>query len=216
MTHEEALHILRDRKVELIVGNIDLERWVEGTGRHLEQIYGVTSTEMQEFNAIKYAYRFSTDSLITLGRDAREKARQTSVNDFLKFLEELIQKTEEQIKKETEPKKQNMEEIRDKALQAPPVEQSKKHNWWKDTPVITIILSIIVGAFFLGLYFGNNKFDKDKNDLVDENRQLKADLKKMEDSKDSLYREFDFQRIELQTCTRALKDCYRALDSPKK
>jgi hypothetical protein len=36
----------------------------------------------------------------------------------------------------------------------------------------TIILTLISGAFFLGKYFGENKFDQQKIDLLFENREL--------------------------------------------
>jgi hypothetical protein len=53
----------------------------------------------------------------------------------------------------------------------------------------TVLLSIIGGAFLLGLYFGNNKFDKDKSDFYDSNRRLineSINLKKSISTKDSI------------------------------
>lgn len=52
----------------------------------------------------------------------------------------------------------------------------------------TSIAIIITGAFTLGFYFGNNRFDKEKIDLTDENYRLKSDttnLNSIISSKDS-------------------------------
>jgi hypothetical protein len=38
--------------------------------------------------------------------------------------------------------------------------------------LVPIVISFISGAFFLGMYFGENKFDQKKIDLIFENKEL--------------------------------------------
>jgi len=52
-------------------------------------------------------------------------------------------------------------------------------NWTKSllqrinySTLVPIVISLISGAFFLGMYFGENKFDQQKIDLIFENKEL--------------------------------------------
>jgi len=59
--------------------------------------------------------------------------------------------------------------------------------------LVSIVISIVSGAFFLGKYFGENKFDQQKIDLLFENKEL---LKKQ----DSLSRKVE--RVKIDTLSK--------------
>ena len=175
----------------------DLEVWLNTTHSYIEDQLKSYSSRAQNFRGLISDYRIQK-----IG-DSYGKGidKQHFRLKAIKYIEECVSflqgKLEEEKKlsakkAEQETKKEPMKRIKSfdefsnsgaKTIPAPPLEKPRTQLPFGIPPGLfwTIFASIFTGAFLLGLYLGQNRFDKEKSDWYDENKELKKQIQTVQE-----------------------------------
>jgi hypothetical protein len=197
VSNEDAILILGSQKSRVQSDSGSFEAWLNVTMHCIEDIFGKDSSQLNAFNEIKT--NFARSSLSPFHRVFIDRNEETYRKQAEDYLTELImykkkikkiendnksgfQKIKDEVDKITSPELRMAAahyEMSDNAFDTKPIEKSsqpiKRNHWWQNGIIIPIIIAAIGGAFTLGYYFGNNKFDEKKIELNDQNRELRSD-----------------------------------------
>lgn len=100
--------------------------------------------------------------------------REKNLNDKIKFQQNQLNSNDLQLRVSNQEIKQLKEDILKIKKDYDKINRMDK---WKNVAFWTIIITLIGGAFLFGFNVGNTKFDEQKNNLVDEVRNLKDSIK---------------------------------------
>jgi len=189
---KEKFKILLDRAKNLRQSDdAEVDDIISKTNMYLGQAFPLESGPHKiELLGISFTSPYST--LLKNDGSTWKKGQQQLINFLDTRIEELEMNESNQKKKDVQPVIKEVFIEKEIEVEIPFEDTSKidklnvelsilkkeKNLWQKINwgTVITIGLVIISGAFFLGLYFGNNKFDQKKIDLTDENNKLKDSI----------------------------------------
>ena len=175
----------------------DLEVWLNTTHSYIEDQFKSYSTRARNFQSLinDYGIQKIGDSY-GKGIDKqhfRSKALEY-IEECVSFLNDKLEeeKTQTAKKAEQETKKEPMKRMKNfdnfsnsgaKTIPAPPLEKPRTKLPFGIAPGLfwTIFVSIFTGAFLLGLYLGQNRFDKEKSDWYDENKELKKEIQTVQE-----------------------------------
>jgi hypothetical protein len=182
----------------LNINNIDLQVWLDTTQTYLEDHFKKYSKQANDFSHLIIDFR-----IIKIGDEDGAKSNNFYVirKRAIEYLLHLIKYVEEQdqlelINEQNENKKQQVmakhlnkfDEFTGSSSsnQDSPKTNSKSDQGKRKLPMNlttelfwTIFSAIILGAFFLGFYIGQAKFDKEKIDLYNQNSELKKDTMRL-------------------------------------
>lgn len=172
----------------------DIEVWLNTTYSFIEDYFQGYSTRARTFDSLTSEYRVKK-----IGNDySGSKLDHTYFkNKGLEYIKECLQYLNEQndlkskeIKNtKTEPMAKRIKSF-DEFSESNQPNQSGRHSSTTQTVKTqlpfgipqelfwTIFAAIVAAAFFLGFYFGQARFDKEKSDFYEENKQLKLQLDK--------------------------------------
>jgi hypothetical protein len=167
----------------------DIEVWLNTTYSFIEDYFQSYSTRASTFRSLISDYRIKK-----IGDDDSVKINHSYFkNKGLEYIKECIQYLNEQKvlkSQEVENKKSELMAKRIKSFDefsgnnpanqgggyTPSTIRTQLPFGIKPELFWTIFAAIVAVAFLLGLYFGQARFDKEKSDLYEENKQLKSQI----------------------------------------
>lgn len=195
------------RKLEEQKGKVhssDFEVWLNTTHSYIEDQFKSYSTRARNFGSIISDYRIQKigDAYGQNIDKGHFKSRAIdSIDDCISYLKderssgkkpaqaESLRKETKDNSKEMSKRLKSSDEYSNssgKVAHAPPADNPKTQLpfgirpalWWS-------IFTIVVGAaFYLGKEFGQNRFDKEKSDWYEENKELKKHIQTVKDNAD--------------------------------
>jgi len=205
MDFEFAINVLTGHLKKLDNRYINFESWLDTAIELLSETFGGGSVQTRNFNEIKGDFKLKKiyDKSEKLIGDYRSRCKEQLASIILILMER--QKDEQRKRKEeseklktvfkqvfpptnvTTPAPKAVTETEPvKAFEKPSettlneskmaTELDRKHYTIGITLFWTIILPFIAGVFFFGYYVGTTKFDQDKINLAEKNRDLKDSI----------------------------------------
>lgn len=188
MKRENSIKLLAAQKNKLQDKTLDEQHWTDETANLVSNIFGKDSEQYRQIRDI--SIRIDNDTYY--GEDFSPMKNRIRAE---KYLDSFIT----QVQNFTYDNQVSFN-------------KDKEFKFYKST-VYTLAPIIISGVFVLGLYFGNNKFDKDKIELTDQVKNLSSDTTNFAlklKLKDSLINDKDFL---LKTLTDSLRTSQNDLHS---
>jgi hypothetical protein len=204
MTYDDAIKRLKEY-YDVVDRFLSFEAWMDTVLEHLDDIFGFTSTQSQNFRKLRIDYDISkiglyNDSKLKINENSFRLRAKTQLHGILMFLEKKNSEAEaEQARKRIQDISNAVDKINKNPIKPPALEQPKpepkpqqqpenkppvkKQMELKDKKHYIIGISIfwtvaaIAANFFFwsGYYVGTIKYDKEKIDLSDENKKLTDD-----------------------------------------
>jgi hypothetical protein len=166
MTQTDAINFIDLKVQELSNSNFDPIVWTDTTCELLRKIFPITyQRKIESIDDIDYILTVPMTS-----PDMKLRKRQSGIQQANQYLQSYIQ------------------EINNHGLETVMNESANKK---QDNPIIALISNlyfwgvlvlVIGGSFSLGKEFGNSRFDKEKADLYNENKDLKIKNQSLIDS----------------------------------
>jgi len=174
----------------------DLEVWLNTTYSFIEDYFKSYSTRARTFSSLVSDYRIkmivNDHSINNVDQSYFKIKGLEYIRECLQYLSESqdLKPIEIEMRK-TEPMAKRIKSF-DEFSSSKPANQSGGHNSTVTTVKTqlpfgiapeffwTIFAAIVAVAFYLGLYFGQAKFDKEKSDFYEENKNLESRLRKQE------------------------------------
>lgn len=174
MRKEEYIDLLNERLNILTSADFDSKVWTDQTIETLRRVFPISQDDK-----VKMIRRLNYH-LGNIGTDQR--ARDEYLNKNKGRAKEYILGFIKEIEKH--------------GIEKNSIHQSLHFTMIKNASFWTILLVIIGGAFYFGHYFGNNRFDGEKNNLFLETQKLNKLIEHQNQTIDSLKHEvFESQKL---------------------
>jgi len=149
MKKENSIKLLQDQKSKLQEKSLDERHWTDETANFVSNIFGKDSEQFKQIRDIN----ISINDYVFAGGESNPMKNRIRAEKYLDSFITLV----ENFTYEKSSTFNTSEEFK-----------------FNKSAVYTIIPIVISGAFILGFYFGNTKFDKDKIELTEKVKSLSA------------------------------------------